>query len=304
MKLYYKNVSKSFFIYNVCMKLQIGDKIGIIAPSGVVFDKEGFHQKVQVLIQLGFKVEVFPSVLKSFDFLSASDNERLEDLHNAFLNPEIKAILCARGGYGALRLVDKIDYDLIKNNPKIFIGFSDITILHVAFYKHANLKTFHAPMLLSGFADCAQKDCLDTINGFKKEILGKKALIEGEAQGILWGGNLSSLVCCLCGDEFIPNEDIILFLEDVCEPLYKLDKMMTQILRHKTLMSKIKGVVFGDFILNDKKEKQRLNFWLDIWAKEFNVPCSLGFKISHGKNNEAIPFGVYSKLIGTKICLL
>lgn len=291
------------------MKLKANDTIGIIAPSGAIADKEAFFKKVQKLNLLGFKTKVFENVLSNFDFLASSDENRISDLHSAFLDPEISAILCARGGYGALRIVDKIDYEIIKNNPKIFIGFSDITLLHMAIFKKTGLKTFHAPMLLSGFADDKFKDTIDTINGFKKEIKGKKILKEGCVNGILWGGNLSTIVSSFGGEDFTPNADIVLFLEDINEPLYKLDKMMTQILRNKNLAKKVKALIFGEFSGLLKNENNRLCFWQKKWADEFNVPSSLGFPISHTKVNSAIPFGQKCKFeavknVGTKICLL
>ena len=284
------------------MKLNFGDTIGIIAPSGAISDKDSFFKNIEAL-KADFRVKILPHVLDDFGFLASCDENRLEDLHNAFLDAEIKAILCARGGYGAIRLLDKINWEIIKNNKKPFIGFSDITAFHIMFYKMAGLKTYHAPMLMSGFATDKKKDCLDTINGFKKELCAKKILQSGDAEGILWGGNLATLIS-LFGADFIPDQDIILFLEDINEPLYKLDKMIVQIYRNNQLRLKIKAICLGEFSGLNKKEQGALNFWMKNWAQMFKVPFLCGLNISHGKNNEAVPFAQRAKICGTKICLL
>ena len=284
------------------MKLKTGDTIGIISPSGPIFNREIFFQKVSALKNFGYNVKIFPNALNQNAYLAGSDDERLNDLHNAFLDCECNAILCSRGGYGAIRLLDKIDYNIIKNNPKIFIGSSDATALLAAFYSQAGLLSFHALMLLNGFS---KKD-IDLINT-QKEILPKKKhkiLIEGEAQGILWGGNLSTIVSLFGSNNYLPDEDIILFLEDVNEPLYKIDKMLVQIYRNSLFKNKIKAIIFGEFTGLDKNDLKQLENLLCEFAKKLNIPCVLGYDITHGKNNALIPFARSAKLFGAKICLL
>lgn len=284
------------------MKIKSGDTIGIISPSSSICDRETFFKKVDELKNLGYKVKIFPNVFNQKGYLAGSDAERLNDLHAAFLDDECSAILCSRGGYGAIRLLDKINYNIIKNNPKIFIGSSDATALLAAFYAQAGLKSFHSLMLLNGFS----KNDIDLINN-QKEILPKKKhkiFIDGEAQGILWGGNLSTIVSLFGSGNYLPNEDIILFLEDINEPLYKIDKMLMQIFRNVQLKNKIKAIIFGEFLGLKKEEEKQLENLLFEYAKMLNVPCVFGYDITHGKNNVTVPFGRCAKLFGSKICLL
>ena len=284
------------------MKLKPGDTIAIISPAGEIANREIFFKKVDEIKALGFKIKIFPNALNKNGYLAGSDEERLEDLHGAFSDGEVSAILCSRGGYGTLRLLDKIDYNIVKNNPKIFIGSSDITNLLIAFYARANLKSFHALMLLNGFS---QRD-INLINN-QKEILAQKKhkiFIKGEAKGILWGGNLSTVTALFGSDSYLPDDEIILFLEDINEPLYKIDKMLLQILRNKDLKNKIKGIIFGQFSgLSAKDLKLSENLFFQ-YAKKFDVPCVLGYSIGHVKNSILIPFGRYVNLVGSKIYLL
>ncbi len=287
------------------MKLNFGDKIGIIAPSGVISDKEMFFSQVEILKEKGFKVKVFDNVLGENRHLSNTDEKRLEDLHNAFLDDSIKAIICARGGFGALRLVDKIDYSIIKENKKIFIGSSDITILLAQFYLKAGLIGHFSPMISQGFAKNVET-YLDLIN-HQKEILPQKnhkVFVEGSAQGTLFGGNLATLVSLFGYKDFKLNEDIILFLEDINEPLYKIDKMLTQIYLNEEFRQNIKGIVFGEFTQLNKNDEKNLEGLLKEFALKFNVPASFGYDITHAKNATIVPYGQKANLLGDKICLL
>lgn len=284
------------------MKLKAGDTIGIISPSGPISNKEIFFQKADELKNLGYKIKIFPNVFNQKGWLAGDDTERLSDLHAAFSDDECSAILCSRGGYGAIRLLDKIDFNIIRNNPKIFIGSSDATAFLATFYAQANLVSFHSLMLLNGFS----KNDIDLINN-QKEILPKKKhkiFIDGEAQGVLWGGNLSTIVSLFGSCNYLPDKEIILFLEDINEPLYKIDKMLIQIFRNLQLKNKIKGVVFGEFLGLKKEEEKQLENLLFEYSKMLNIPCVYGYDITHGKNNVTLPFGRCAKLLGAKICLL
>ena len=257
-----------------------GGKIGIIAPSGVVNDIEALS---------GLEgVKIFPSCYEA----ELTDEMRLKDLHGAFLDDEVKFILCARGGYGILRILDKIDYDLIARHPKIFAGSSDITLLLLSFLANCNLKTYHSQMALKIFKNGMFENLIDTVEGKNTRLEGGKAILKGSAEGILWGGNLATIVSLFGSDEvaYMPKEDILLFLEDINEPLYKIDRMLTQIFRSCALRPKIKGLIFGDFGDIDATEL------LHEFAHKFNVPSYYGFKISHGADSVAIPVGASAKL--------
>lgn len=264
-------------------------KIAIIAPSGAVSD-------IGVLSGLDFNLKIFPSCYMSAAELT--DAARLKDLHDAFLDDEVTMILCARGGYGALRILDKIDYDLVAKHPKIFAGSSDITLLLLSFLANCGLKTYHSQMALQIFKNGMFDNLVDTAEGkitHIEGIEGGKALLKVDnkgAEGILWGGNLATIVSLFGSDEkkYLPKENILLFLEDINEPLYKIDRMLTQIFRSHALRDKVKGLIFGDFGDVDATEL------LGEFAQKFNVPSYCGFKISHCADNVAIPVGARARL--------
>ena len=283
--------------------LKKGDTIGILATSGPIKqDSLPILTAVDYLKQSGYQTVISNDIYKEDRYLAGEDETRLKDLHDFFKNPHINAIICLRGGYGALRLINRIDYSIIRNNPKIFIGSSDATAFLATFYAQANLVSFHSLMLLNGFS----KNDIDLINN-QKEILPKKKhkiFIDGEAQGVLWGGNLSTIVSLFGSCNYLPDKEIILFLEDINEPLYKIDKMLIQIFRNLQLKNKIKGIVFGEFLGLKKEEEKQLENLLFEYSKMLNIPCVYGYDITHGKNNVTVPFGRCAKLFGAKICLL
>lgn len=277
-------------------KLSKGDKIGILAPSGPVRDKEGFSKTVEMLKKFGYRIKIYKSCTEE----NYSDRQKILDMISAFSDSSIKAIICARGGYGTLRLLDSMNYNIVASNPKIFAGCSDITNLLLTFYKRSALECFHSPMIVGNgcFNEKSWRDFVKTVNGKKKEILPKysaKTIREGSAEGILWGGNLSTLVS-LFGSwhgEYISSKNIILFLEDLNEPCYKIDKMLTQITRNSMLSRKIRGVIFGDFLEVDSKEELLAS--MKRFADKLNVPCVFGYNITHLKSNTTVKIGQYVK---------
>lgn len=280
-------------------KLEKGDTISIIAPSGGVESNENLLRATAYLKSLGYNVKWGKNVLKSNKYLAGTDNERLEDLHNAFKDKGINAIIALRGGYGAIRLINKIDYNLIKQNPKIFAGYSDITGLSAMLLKHSGLITYSAPMINGDFG-IKSKDKFTIDNFFKtvattekQEIKAQTILKEGKASGITFGGNLATLVS-LCGLDFIPNQKFIFFAEDLNEPVYKLDKMFTQLLNIEKFRKNISGIVFGEFLDIDNDE------WLNSLQKEIvqelKVPAISGLKITHAREKLTIPIGIESAI--------
>lgn len=274
-------------------KLKTGGTIGIIAPSGEVsYDK--ILQAVKYFEQKGFRVKTGKNIQKRDRYLAGTDEERLCDLHNAFKDNEIDAIVCARGGYGALRLIDKIDYSVIAANPKIICGFSDITILNAMFLKKCGLTTISGAM--------AQSDFSGEINSFTEEYFWKaitgaplKFCPEkpvntsfGAVSGILFGGNLATL-SGLCGVDFIPDEDFIFFTEDVGEPVYKLDRYFTQLINIPKFRKNVKVVVCGDF--SDTDEPENLDILLHEIETKLNVPVVKHFPFGHEKRKVSIPYG-------------
>lgn len=258
-------------------------KIGIIAPSGCA---ENFDEnKVRSFFdRFGKDTVIFPSCFLKYRYMAGEDKIRLEDIHSAFLDKTIDTIICLRGGYGAIRLLDEIDYELISKNKKNFVGFSDITSLLISFYKNSGLKGFHGKMVLNGILNMDEKEFLQYVNSIENPVF--KTELTG---GILWGGNLATIVSLFGSKEetYIPNEDIILFIEDINEADYKIDKMCNQILRNEKLASKIKGIIFGDFIGAGKYlEEIQCEF-----AAKLGVPFETNLNVGHGVNNVIVPFG-------------
>lgn len=280
-------------------KLEKGDTISIIAPSGGVESDENLLRATAYLKSLGYNVKWGKNILKTNKYLAGTDNERLEDLHNAFKDKEINAIIALRGGYGAIRLINKIDYNLIKQNPKIFAGYSDITGLSAMLLKHSGLITYSAPMINGDFG-IKSKDKFTIDNFFKtvattekQEIKAQTILKEGKASGITFGGNLATLVS-LCGLDFIPNQKFIFFAEDLNEPVYKLDKMFTQLLNIEEFRKNISGIVFGEFLDIDNDEW--LNSLQNEIVQELKVPAISGLKITHAREKLTIPIGIESAI--------
>lgn len=277
--------------------LSLGDTIAIIAPSGpveydlIMKSKKYFENK-------GYKVKLGEHIFKSDRYLAGSDEERVSDLHGAFLDNEVKAIVCARGGYGAIRLIKMIDFELIRRHPKIFCGYSDITALSAMFLKHSDLITFSGAMAQSDFVEpvnFTENSFFNVLKGGQEEYCSKTFIRGGKAEGITFGGNLSTLVS-LCGIDFIPDKDFILFVEDVCEPVYKLDKMFNQLINIKKFRQNIKGIAFGEFLGTDDED------WLEKLQKEIadilGVPAYGGFAFTHGDKKQTVPYGAFATLDG------
>jgi len=303
--------------YNTPMIKQ-GDTIGIIALAGDC-DKQQVEQAVQNIETLGFKVKLSKNIYDQNRYLAGSDEGKLEALYDFFQDPEIKLILNARGGYGSIRLINKINYDIIKTNPKPFCGYSDITALLLMFYKKCRLITYHGPMACCDFGvspapsltNLSQNDTqsfcsaeslgegtfkyfFKAINNEPLEFTGTKIYKQGSAKGILWGGNLSTVVS-LCGQDFIPDEDFIFFAEDLNEPAYKIDKMFTQLFNIEKFSKNCKAVMLGDFLNVDNEE------WLEAFFKTFTLPTVSGFKITHACDKITIPIGKIFTLNGAKL---
>ena len=275
-----------------------GDTIGIISLAGAC-KKELIKKAIQNIEVLGFKVKLSKNIYNQDRYLAGSDEGKLEALYKFFQDPEIKLILNARGGYGSIRLINKIDYDIIKANPKPFCGFSDITALLLMFYKKCGLITYHGPMACSDFGEInisTKESLFKAINNKPLEVTGTKIYRQGSAEGILWGGNLSTVVS-LCGQDFIPDEDFIFFAEDLNEPVYKIDKMFTQLFNIEKFNKYCKAIILGDFLDVDNKE------WLEELFKSFTLPTVGGFKITHAEEKITLPVGKFAKLEkGTLYC--
>lgn len=280
-------------------KLQKGNTIGIIAPSGPL-RRYSLLDIEKLINNYGFNVKFFESCYKSYKgYLSGKDCLRLNDLHESFIDKDVDAIMCLRGGYGTMRIIDDIDFDIIKNNKKPFIGFSDITTLLIAFNQKCNLITYHGVMagnssLWDGYSF---NSLIDTINKNNIEIenlknIKLKSLVNGKASGKLTGGNLT-LICSTLGTEYeIDTKNKIIFIEEIGESIYRVDRMLTQLcLAGK--FDECEGIIFGDFCNCKKVNEDDFSLYelfLDRIGK-FNKPCIYNLKSGHCTPNIALPIG-------------
>ena len=281
-------------------KIFKGCTIGIVAPSSP-FDIHDLNIIEENLNKLGYKIKFGKSCFRSYKgYLSGEDKLRAKDIEDMFLDKEVDGILCLRGGYGTPRILDKINYDVIKNNPKFFIGYSDITALHIAFNQRCNLITFHGVMAgtCPEWDEFTYKSLINSINYTDtldiKNPKGEKiyTLIEGSCEGILTGGNLSLIVSTLGTNYEIDTKEKILFIEEIDESIYRLDRMLTQL----DLSGKFKdcnGIIFGDFCncKKDNKDDFELIDLLKDKIQKYNKPCILNLKSGHCKPMITLPLG-------------
>ena len=284
--------------------LQKGDVIGIICPSGFM-PVEKASECIRVLNEeWGFRTKVGKTLGNEFNYFSGTDEERLNDFQQMLDDDEVKAILCARGGYGLSRIVDKINFKKFKKQPKWIIGYSDVTILHSHLYSNYYISSIHAPMA-AAFNDAGYINRF--VQSLRNALEGKKIKYscephefnkKGEAIGELIGGNLTLLVHLLGTDSDIKTRGRILFLEDVGEYLYNIDRMMYQ-LKRSGKISKLAGLIIGGFTDNKDTERpfgQTAYEIIHDVVKAYDYPVCFGFPISHGKENYALKIGVGYKL--------
>ena len=282
--------------------LQEGDCIGLAAPASV-FDPQALRVGIEVLQGWGFRVHHTPRVFERYRYLAGSDAARAAELHDLFANPEIKAILCCRGGYGAQRLLPHLDADLIAAHAKIFMGYSDLTSLLLYLHTQCGLVTLHGPVVARdihpGLARAAQRQMRGILMGDAAAMQPPECLMQslrtlssGEAEGILLGGCLSLLVCAT-GTSLQPDmQGRILFLEDRGERLYAIDRMLTS-LRLAGVFDGVRGIVFGHFEPQAADRDQPYGIQeiiLDVLG-DLQVPILCGFPAGHCHSPVALPFG-------------
>ncbi len=278
----------------IAPKLRKGDTVGFLSVAGDIKDFSRIEKAKVLFEQQGYNVVVSDTAKTRKNYLCAEDETRAQALNEFFKNPDINAIIACRGGYGAIRILDKIDYEAIKNNPKFFGGYSDITALQLMIYKKTGLVTYNAPMAYSDFGteinDYTKQSFFNVIeNGIKEIAIDRPNVIyAGIASGVLWGGNLSTIQS-LCGIDFIPEEKFIFVTEDINEPVYKIDKMFTQLLNIKEFKNNMSGLVLGDFSGIDN-ERYFAEFFKEL-SNELKVPLISGLKFGHEQEKQTFPIG-------------
>jgi muramoyltetrapeptide carboxypeptidase len=284
--------------------LQPGDTVGLVCPAGAM-PVERISECLRVLNEeWGFLTKTGNTIGRQFNYFSGTDEERLTDFQQMLDDDEVKAILCARGGYGMTRIIDKINFRKFKKNPKWIIGFSDITVLHSHLYANYYISSLHAPMA-AAFNDAGYTNPF--VQSLKNALTGDKTKYScgahefnrrGEAIGELVGGNLALLAHVVGTDSDIKTRGRILFLEDVGEYLYNIDRMMYQLKRSGKL-SKLAGLIIGGFTeMKDTTQafgQTAYEIIRDI-VSEYDYPVCFGFPVSHEKENYALKIGVGYKL--------
>lgn len=280
-----------------------GATIGVISPAGPISEAETYSG-LSLIQERGFNIRLGRYLYQRNGYLSADDGSRLEDFHAMVANPEVHAVFCARGGYGTMRLLGRLNYDLIRDHPKIIAGYSDITALLLSVWWKTGLVGFHGPMI----RDCAEKgtgqmdELLDLLEG-RSDIsvfLRGPVIRRGTAEGPLVGGNLT-MICHLAGTPFMPALDgCILFLEDRGEPLYRIDRMLTQLALGGQL-KRIAGLVAGDFI--DCGDTGAIHKMICDMTADIGVPVASGLPLGHGLENIALPIGAGAQLDASRLRL-
>ena len=295
-------------------KLKTGDVIGIIAPASAPIDPTKLENGIRYIERNGYRVELGKNVNKIEGYLAGTDQERADDLNSMFKNKNVKAIFCLRGGYGASRILDKINYKLIRTNPKILVGYSEITALQMAIMQKAGLVTFAGPMVATDFGNgitSYTEEFFWRIISSNKKIGRLKypdneklvPITRGGSSGRIIGGNLSVL-SALIGTEYFPElKSRILILEEVNELPYKVDRLLNQ-LRLLKVFKQIKGIILGRFVdcYEDDTSKRTLTLGevMEHYMNDLNIPVLYTFPYGHIKDKVTVPFGINVKMNAAK----
>jgi muramoyltetrapeptide carboxypeptidase len=292
--------------------LKQGDVIGITAPASPPTSEDALSRGIRYLEQLGYRIEVGSNIFKKRGYLAGTDKERAADLHSLFANKHVKAIFLARGGYGCGRLLPLLDYKLIRNNPKVILGYSDFTALSLAIFSQTGLVTFTGPMVASDMAEGLQRDTEErlwqTLTSTKSmtslKVLRKNRIKinDGKSSGRLFGGNLS-LTVSLLGTQYFPNEkNYIWLLEDIDERPYRIDRMLHQ-LKNAGVLKRTRGIVLGEFVdcipQPNKPTLTLREVFNDAFARSL-FPVLGYIHYGHIKNPMTLPIGTRVSLDTTK----
>ncbi|MBD9443562.1 S66 peptidase family protein [Pseudomonas sp. PDM04] len=276
--------------------------IGVIAPAGpAALDTD---KALAWMRARGYALRIFPGVYEQDGYLAGSDDVRLNDLHAAFADDEVDAIICLRGGYGTPRLLDRIDFELLQRHAKPFIGYSDITALHLAINRYAGFVTFHGPLLNADLLGGKQKPTeASFFNMLRGQVKAGSTLAHpvayplstvepGVAHGRLLGGNLSMIAATMGTPYEIDAEGLILFIEDINEPLYRIDRLLTH-LRLAGTLGKLRGVICGDVAGVERAALERL---LKQTFEPLRIPVLSGWRSGHCDPNLTLPMGALVRL--------
>ena len=295
-------------------KLQSGDKIALVAPGSYISDAE-LQDSIKNLNDLGFETMYSDKILLQSGYFAGTDEDRAKDLMEKFSDKSVKGIVCARGGYGCSRILPLLDYSVIRTNPKALVGYSDITALLYGIYQKAGLISFHGPVGTSTFNDYSLNNFKkvlmnpdnsstfsNSISGDDENIYGVTTIVKGKRKGRLVGGNLSIMVS-LIGTEFdLDYSNKIVFIEEVGEEPYRIDRMLTQMIQAGKFKNSA-GIMMGIFRKCEVKEESALtskSFTLmEVLKDRFSslkIPVVYGMSFGHVKDKFTIPFGALAEL--------
>jgi len=295
-------------------RLKPGDTLGLIAPGSYISEDE-LKDSIENLEKLGYKVAYNERILTKTGYLAGTDKSRAEELNSMFADKKVNGIICARGGYGCSRILPLLDYELIKINPKIIIGYSDITALLNSIYSETGLVTFHGPVGISTFNEFSvtyfnevlvypeNNLVLISVKGDdQKDTNGLTTIVSGKAVGELVGGNLSVLNSLIGTKYDFNGEGKIIFLEEIGEEPYRIDRMLTQLIQCGKF-EKAAGIAMGVFKDCEPKEKDpsfstsfSLMEVLFDRLSSFNIPVIYGLSFGHIKNKFTLPVGIKAEL--------
>ncbi len=285
--------------------LRAGDTVGVVAPASNVRE-EDLQAGCDALRRAGYRPLYFDSILEKVLYFAGSVERRVRELEDMFERDDVRAIICARGGYGANYLLEKLDLKKIKKHPKIFVGYSDITSLLTHFLDEANLAVFHGPMVAK---DWAHKDGVD-LSSWQQALSSTspwdvaldahvRGLVDGEAQGILYGGCLSLLAASLGTRYEIKAAGTILFLEDLATKPFQIDRMLMQ-LKLGGYLDRVRGIVFGEMLdcVQTANQGYTLEEVILRVVGDLGVPIAFGVRSGHvTSRNITLPLGVRAKLM-------
>lgn len=284
-------------------RLQVGDAVALVSPAGPVAQSR-VEAAVKVLTDWGLRPRVYPHAFDRFSFYAGTDEQRAADLNDALADPEIRAVICNRGGYGVQRIIEYVDFAAVRRDPKLVLGFSDITALHAALWRNARLASIHGPVAAQlergGLTNSSVKHSLMSAEPVLVRADPEEATagvrVKGVARGLLLGGNLS-LLSTSVSTPFMPDlNGAILLIEDVGESAYRIDRMLTH-LRNCGILQRLSGVAVGQFSEPaGAAGAVSLTEVLNERLGDLGIPVLGGLSIGHGDPNIAVPLGTPATL--------
>ncbi|MCS7052697.1 MAG: LD-carboxypeptidase [Ignavibacterium sp.] len=290
-------------------KLKKGDTVALVAPGSYI-SKEELEESIKKINALGFNTVYSDKILNQTGYLAGDDLSRAEDLMEKFEDKNIDGIICVRGGYGCVRILPFLDYKIIRKNPKVLVGYSDVTALMFGIFKNSKLITFHGPVAISTFNDFSIRNfnSVLTENEYPKKFTnatedldenpyGVTTIVKGKAKGKLIGGNLSIMVSLIGTDYDVSYDDAIVFIEEVSEEPYRIDRMLTQLIQAKKF-DNAAGIMMGIFRKCEPKTEEpsfsksfTLMEVIQDRLSNLKIPVIYGMSFGHIKNKFTIPFG-------------